>query len=141
MIAAAEQASSRLEAHPSCRIWPVRHCCQKQRKCQAPHMRAAACINWVPCNIVTCMSAMQIGRLQQGQGHGAPQEGDVLRACTCTTFEYSTSALFEVKPATRIITLYGADGQSWPEVGLHGHACMSAWLCSARLVCTCISMH
>ncbi|KAK9794343.1 hypothetical protein WJX73_005761 [Symbiochloris irregularis] len=58
----------------------------------------------------------KVGKLQSSIGKGSAQPGDVLRALTCITLEYSTSALFGAKPATKMVTLYGADGQSWPQV-------------------------
>lgn len=58
----------------------------------------------------------KVGRLQTGRSKSSVQEGDVLRACTCTTLEYGASALLGAKPATKMRTMYGADGQTWPEV-------------------------
>lgn len=47
----------------------------------------------------------------------AVQEGDVLRACTATNIVYPAQALaFGLKPPTRCVVCYGADGQRWPQV-------------------------
>ena len=46
----------------------------------------------------------------------AVQPGDVLRACTCTTFVFEGTALFGAKPPVRTLVVYGADDQRWPKV-------------------------
>ena len=59
---------------------------------------------------------LQRARLDRSQAAGAPAVGDVLRACTCTTFVFPTNSLFGAKPPQRHIVCYGADQQKWTQV-------------------------
>jgi hypothetical protein len=61
---------------------------------------------------------LQRARLDRSQAAGAPAVGDVLRACTCTTFVFPTNSLFGAKPPQRHIVCYGADQQKWTQVRL-----------------------
>ena len=40
----------------------------------------------------------------------------MLRAVTCTTLMYETLSMFGAAKPTPTISLYGADGQKWPQV-------------------------
>ncbi|KAK9833846.1 hypothetical protein WJX74_007752 [Apatococcus lobatus] len=55
----------------------------------------------------------KVAKLNQQQ---SPQVGDVLRACTCTTFVFPTRSLLGAQPPVRTIVMYGADGQTWAKV-------------------------
>ncbi|PSC75309.1 peptidase S9 [Micractinium conductrix] len=47
----------------------------------------------------------------------SPLRGDVLRACTATNIVYQPAALaFGAQLPKRTIVVYGADGQTWPQV-------------------------
>lgn len=55
--------------------------------------------------------------LDPGLAATAPQEGDVLRACTATNIVYPTGALmFGAQTPERAIVTFGADQQTWPKV-------------------------
>jgi hypothetical protein len=60
--------------------------------------------------------SLQRARLDRLQAGGAPAVGDVLRACTCTTFVFPTNSLFGAQPPQRHIVCYGADQQKWTQV-------------------------
>ncbi|KAK9847847.1 hypothetical protein WJX84_009427 [Apatococcus fuscideae] len=55
----------------------------------------------------------KVAKLSQQQ---CPRVGDVLRACTCTTFVFPTRSLLGAQPPVRTIIMYGADGQTWAKV-------------------------
>ena len=57
---------------------------------------------------VVCITVMQVAQMNPALRDAAVLEGDVLRACTCTTLVYPTRALFGAKPPKRTIVLYGA---------------------------------
>lgn len=60
---------------------------------------------------------MRQAKLNASAAAAAALEGDVLRACTCTNIVYPPQALaFGMQPPTRSIVVYGADGQTWPQV-------------------------
>ena len=74
---------------------------------------------------------MQRVKLDRSQAASAPAVGDVLRACTCTTFVFPTNSLFGAKPPQRHIVCYGADQQKWTQVRRPGRCCC---LCEAACV-------
>ena len=47
----------------------------------------------------------------------AVQEGDVLRALTTTTVQFGSGAVVgDLSGSSRVLGVYGADGQKWPQV-------------------------
>lgn len=69
-------------------------------------------------DITVTFPSLQRARLDRSQAAGAPAVGDVLRACTCTTFVFPTNSLFGAQPPQRHIVCYGADQQKWTQVRL-----------------------
>lgn len=69
---------------------------------------------------------LQMVKLDRSRAIGAPAVGDVLRACTCTTFVFPTKSLFGINPPQRHIITYGADDQKWPQA-----RCAISCRCSA----------
>jgi hypothetical protein len=92
-----------------------------------------------------CVPIVQRVKLDRSQAASAPAIGDVLRACTCTTFVFPTNSLFGAKPPQRTIVAYGADQQKWTQVRLpaavddvHQHVCCVTnarqWVTSSALM-------
>lgn len=64
--------------------------------------------------------------------------GDVLRACSCTTFVFPTNSLFGAKPPQRHIVCYGADQQKWSQARSSTFKCMHTWIISTRFLAVCL---